>query len=192
PTVYHAHAQFAGDRDWALTQVISTAGAPGDLMPLVQRTIAQRDPQLVMYRPMTLAEAIGAGTAQRKFTLVILACFALVAVLLAALGLFGALAYAVKLRSREFGVRMAIGADRGTIRRLVLRQGFTVTLAGIAIGLVGSAAFARVMTSVVFHVRPLDPMVLAGAALVILAVGAIAAYLPAKRATAVDPRSILQ
>lgn len=192
PTVYHAHAQFAGDRDWALTQVISTAGAPGDLMPLVQRTIAQRDPQLVMYRPMTLADAIGAGTAQRKFTLVILACFALVAVLLAALGLFGALAYAVKLRSREFGVRMAIGADRGTIRRLVLRQGFTVTLAGIAIGLVGSAAFARVMTSVVFHVRPLDPTVLAGAALVILAVGAIAAYLPAKRATTVDPRSILQ
>jgi len=145
-----------------------------------------------MYQSMMLADAIGAGTAQRKFTLVMLASFALVAVLLAALGLFGALAYAVKLRSREFGVRMAIGADRGTIRRLVLRQGFLVTIAGIAIGLAGSAAFARVMTSLVFHVRPLDPSVLAGAALVILAVGAIAAYLPARRATAVDPRSILQ
>src|SRR6185312_5519320 len=108
-----------------------------------------------------------AGTAQRKFTLVMLVSFALVAVLLAALGLFGALAYAVKLRAREFGVRMAIGPA-------------------------GSAAFARVMTSLVFHVRPLDPSVLAGAAVVILAVGAIAAYLPARRATAVDPRSILQ
>jgi putative ABC transport system permease protein len=192
PTIYHAHAQFDGDRNWALTQVIATTDAPGNLVPLLRRTIAQRDPQLVMYRPMTLADAIGAGTAQRKFTLVILACFALVAVLLAALGLFGALAYAVKLRSREFGVRMAIGADRGMIRRLVLRQGFGVTLAGIAIGLVGSAAFARLMTSMVFHVRPLDPTVLAGAAAVILAVGAIAAYLPARRATAVDPRSILQ
>lgn len=192
PTIYHAHAQFAGDRNWALTQVVSTTAAPADLVPQIQRIIAERDPQLVMYRPMTLAEAIGAGTAQRKFTLVMLASFAVVAVLLAALGLFGALAYAVKLRSREFGVRMAIGADRGTIRRLVLRQGFVVTVAGIAIGLVGSAGFARVMTSLVFHVRPLDPSVLAGAAGVILAVGAIAAYLPARRATAVDPRSILQ
>src|SRR5690348_8567745 len=192
PTIYHAHAQFAGDRNWALTQVVSTSGPPADLVPQIQRIIAERDPQLVMYRPMTLAEAIGAGTAQRKFTLVMLASFALVAVLLAALGLFGALAYAVKLRSREFGVRMAIGADRGAIRRLVLRQGFVVTAAGIVIGLVGSAIFARVMTSLVFHVRPLDPSVLGGAAAVILAVGAIAAYLPARRATAVDPRSILQ
>lgn len=191
PTIYHAHAQFAGDRNWALTQVVSTSAPPTNLVPHIQRIIAERDPQLVMYQPMTLAEAIGAGTAQRKFTLVMLASFALVAVLLAALGLFGALSYAVKLRSREFGVRMAIGADRGTIRRLVLRQGFVVTIAGIAIGVVGSAAFARVMTSLVFHVRPLDPSVLAGAACVILAVGAIAAYLPARRATAVDPRSIL-
>ncbi|HKV52057.1 MAG TPA: ABC transporter permease [Gemmatimonadaceae bacterium] len=192
PIVYHAHAQFAGDRNWALTQIIATTGAPGDLVPLVRRTIAGRDPQLVMYRPMTLAEAIGAGTAQRKFTLVILTSFAGVAMLLAALGLFGALAYAVKLRSREFGVRMAIGADRGAIRRLVLQQGFIVTLSGILLGLVGSAAFARVMSSVVFHVKPLEPSVLGGAAVVILVVGAIAAYLPARRATAVDPRSILQ
>ena len=192
PTIYHAHAQFAGDRNWALTQVVSTSGPPADLVPQIQRIIAERDPQLVMYQPMTLADAIGAGTAQRKFTLVMLVSFALVAVLLAALGLFGALSYAVKLRAREFGVRMAIGADRGTIRRLVLRQGVLVTIAGIAIGLAGSAAFARVMTSLVFHVRPLDPSVLAGAAVVILAVGAIAAYLPARRATAVDPRSILQ
>ena len=192
PTIYHAHAQFAGDRNWALTQVVSTSAPPADIVPQIQRTIAERDPQLVMYRPMTLADAIGAGTAQRKFTLVMLGSFALVAVLLAALGLFGALAYAVKLRSREFGVRMAIGADRGMIRRLVLRQGLVVTVAGVVIGLAGSVAFARAMTSLVFHVRPLEPSVLAGAAGVILVVGAIAAYLPARRATAVDPRSILQ
>lgn len=192
PTVYHAHAQFAGDRDWALTQVVATSGPPDKLVPLIRRIIADRDPQLVMYRPMTLAQAIGAGAAQRKFTLIILSSFALVAMLLAALGLFGALAYAVKLRSREFGVRMAIGADRGAIRRLVLRQGFVVTIAGIAIGLVGSVAFARIMTSVIFHVRPLEPSVLGGAAIVILLVGAVAAYLPARRATTVDPRSILQ
>lgn len=192
PTIYHAHAQFAGDRNWAITQIVSASGLPQELIPLIRRTIAERDPQLVMYRPMSLAEAIGAGTAQRKFTLVILVCFAAVAVLLAALGLFGALAYAVKLRSREFGVRMAIGAERGAIRRLVLRQGLVVTVSGIGIGLVGFAAFARVMSSLVFRVRPLDPSVLIGAAATILVVGAFAAYLPARRATAVDPRTILQ
>jgi ABC-type antimicrobial peptide transport system permease subunit len=150
------------------------------------------DPELVLYRPMTMADAIGAGTAQRRLTLVVLASFAAIALLLAALGLFGALSYSVKLRAREFGVRMALGAERGAIRRLVLRQGLAVTIAGVAVGVLGALALSRIMASVVFHVRPLDPAVLAGAVLFILLVGAAAAYLPAHRATAVDPRSILQ
>ena len=192
PTVYHAHAQFAGDRNWALTQVVSTSGSPEALLPAIRRTIATMDPALVLYRPMTMADAIGAGTAQRRLTLIVLASFAAIALLLAALGLFGALSYSVKLRSREFGVRMALGADRGAIRRLVLRQGLVVAVAGVMIGVVGALALSRVMASMVFHVQPLDPGVLAGAVLFILLVGAAAAYLPAHRATAVDPRSILQ
>src|SRR6185437_15255337 len=191
PTVYHAHAQFAGDRNWALTQVVSTSGSPEALLPAIRRTIATMDPALVLYRPMTMADAIGAGTAQRRLTLIVLASFAAIALLLAALGLFGALSYSVKLRSREFGVRMALGADRGAIRRLVLRQGLVVAVAGVMIGVVGALALSRVMASMVFHVQPLDPGVLAGAVLFILLVGAAAAYLPAHRATAVDPRSIL-
>jgi len=89
-------------------------------------------------------------------------------------------------------VRMALGAERGAIRRLVLRQGLAVTVAGVAVGVLGALALSRIMASVVFHVKPLDPGVLAGAVLFILLVGAAAAYLPAHRATAVDPRSILQ
>jgi len=192
PTVYHAHAQFAGDRDWALTQVVSTSGSPTAMLPAIRSAIAMMDPELVLYRPMTMADAIGAGTAQRKLTLVVLASFAAIALILAALGLFGALSYSVKLRAREFGVRMALGAERGAIRRLVLRQGLAVTVAGVAVGVLGALALSRIMASVVFHVKPLDPGVLAGAVLFILLVGAAAAYLPAHRATAVDPRSILQ
>ena len=192
PTVYHAHAQFAGDRNWALTQVVSTSGSPTALLPAIRSAVATMDPELVLYRPMTMADAIGAGTAQRRLTLVVLASFAAIALLLAALGLFGALSYSVKLRAREFGVRMALGAERGAIRRLVLRQGLAVTIAGVAVGVLGALALSRIMASVVFHVRPLDPAVLAGAVLFILLVGAAAAYLPAHRATAVDPRSILQ
>lgn len=192
PTVYHAHAQFAGNRNWALTQVVSASVPPQTLVPAIRLALAQMDPLLVMYRPMSLDDAIGAGTAQRTFTLTILVAFALVALALAALGLFGALSYAVRLRSREFGVRMALGAERGMIQRLVLRQGLTVTLGGVLIGAVGAAAASQLMASMVFQVRPLDPLVLAGAALFIVGVGALAASLPARRATSVDPRSILQ
>ncbi|HEY7878054.1 MAG TPA: ABC transporter permease [Gemmatimonadaceae bacterium] len=190
--VYHAHAQFAGDRNWSLTQIVSTTGRPEALLPIIRRTVAAMDPQLVVYRAMTLNDAIGQGASQQKFTLTVLGTFALVALGLAALGIFGALSYGVKLRSREFGVRMALGAERGAIQRLVLRQGLAVSLTGVGIGLAGAIAFSRVMASVVFHVRPLDPFVLAGAAAFIVAIGALAASVPAHRATSVDPRSILQ
>jgi hypothetical protein len=190
PHVYHAHRQFAG-RVWALPQVIAASGAP-TVVSDVRRTLAELDPQLVMYRPMPLAEAIGRGTADRVFTMRMLSSFAAVAIALAALGLFGVLSYAVKLRGREFGIRLALGAAGGSIRGMVLRQGLTITALGIGIGLLGALALSRVMTSLVFGVSPLDPFVLAGAALLMTAIAVSAAYLPAYRATAVDPRSVLQ
>jgi ABC-type antimicrobial peptide transport system permease subunit len=98
----------------------------------------------------------------------------------------------VRLREREFGVRMALGAEAGRVRRMVLRRGLALVAAGTVIGLVGAAAAARLMQSLVFRVRPLEPSVLAGAAAFMAAVAALAAYLPARRATRVDPRSILQ
>ncbi len=190
--VYHAHRQFAGDRNWALTQVVATTGAPERLEPAIRRALAARDPQLVMFRPTTLDAAIGRGAAQRVFTLRILMSFAAVALALSALGLFGVLSYGVKLRSREFGIRMALGAGRGTIRSIVLRQGLLVTAVGIGIGLVGSLALSKLMVSLLFHVSPIDPRVLAGAVLFLVIVAGAAAYLPAHRATAVDPRTVLQ
>ena len=190
--VYHPHRQFAGDRNWALTQVIRTNGSLEALQASARRVLASLDPQLVMFKPVPLTDAIGRGEAQRVFTLRLLTTFAIVALALAALGLFGVLSYNVRLRSREFGIRMALGADRGSIRRMVLREGLLVTALGILLGAVGALALSRLIASLVFGVSALDPRVLGGAGLFMAVVAGLAAYLPAYRATAVEPRSALQ
>jgi len=190
--VYHPHTQFAGDRNWALDQVIATTGSPAEVALTVQRTLAGLDPQLVMYHPTTLDQAIGRGAAQRVFTLRILLTFALVALALSGLGLFGVLSYGVRLRAREIGIRMALGAESRTIRGMVLRQGLSVTAIGIVAGLLGAVALARVMGSMVFQISPLDPSVLLGTVAFMALVAGIAAYLPARKATMVDPREVMQ
>ena len=190
--VYHPHRQFAADRNWSLTQVVRTTGSTDALQGEVRRAIAALDPQLVMYKPVSLADAIGRGEAQRVFTLRLLTTFAGVALALAALGMFGVLSYGVRLRSREFGIRMALGADRGSIRRMVLREGLVVTAIGTAVGLLGAVGLSRLMASLVFGIDPLDPTVMASAAGFMAVVAAFAAYLPAYRATSVEPSSVLQ
>jgi len=192
PTVYHAHRQYAGDRNWALTQVIAVNGPPLRMEGAVHRALAVLDPLLVMYQPATLDEVIGRGRAQRVFTLRILAAFAAVALVLAGLGLFGVLSYAVRLRSKEIGIRMALGADHRAIRGMVLRDGAVVTAIGVAIGLAGAAALSRVTASVIFGISPLEPTVLAGATAFLALVAALAAYLPAHRASTVAPQRVLQ
>jgi ABC-type antimicrobial peptide transport system permease subunit len=154
--------------------------------------VASFDPQLVVYKPMMLDDIIGRGVAERLLTTRILAAFAGIAIGLAALGLFGMLSYGVRLRAREFGIRMALGAHSGAIRSMVLRQGLVVTAIGVAVGTVSAAGLARLMTSVLFQVRPLDPVVLLGAIFLLTGVAALAALLPAYRATSVEPRTVLE
>jgi len=190
--VYHAHRQFSGDRNWALTQIVALRDPHRTLQPEIRRALSALDPQLVMYKPMMLDEVIGGGAAQRVFTLRILMAFASVALALAALGLYGVLSYGVRLRAREFSIRMALGAERSAIRSMVLREGLLVTGVGIIVGLLGAVSFAKLMTSVLFHVSPLDPIVLVGAVAFMAVIAAVAAYLPARRATIEDPRSALQ
>jgi ABC-type antimicrobial peptide transport system permease subunit len=192
PTIYHAHTQWAGNRNWDLTQVVATSGAPDAPLGAIRTAVAALDPQLVVYHAQPLDDVLGQGSAQRAFTLYILLAFAAIALALAALGLFGVLSYTVKLRSREFGIRMALGAERGAIRRLVLLQGMRVTVLGTAAGVLGAIALSRIMAPLVFQESTLDPRVLAAAALFLGAVAAVAAYVPARRATSVEPRTALQ
>jgi putative ABC transport system permease protein len=190
--VYHAHRQFMADRNWALTQTVLASGDADRLQAAIRRTVTALDPQLVVYKPIMLADAVGRGEAQRLFTLRMLGAFAGVALALAALGLFGVLSYGVRLRTREFGIRMALGAEPGALRTMVLREALRVTGVGVALGMAGALALSRVIASVAFHTNPLDPIVLTGVVTFVVAVAALAAYAPARRATSVDPRTALQ
>lgn len=190
PVVYHAHRQFAGDRNWALTQIVSTKPGVEVLAP-IRTAISAADPQLVLFHPVMLEDVIGRSAAQRVFTLRILVTFAGVAILLAALGLFGVLSYGVRLRTRELGIRMALGAQASMIRRMVLGQGLKLTAIGLVFGVATAAGVSRLMTSLLFGVKPMDFGVLGAAIGIMAAVGAAAAYAPARRATAVDPRESL-
>jgi predicted permease len=190
--VYHAHRQFAGDRNWSLMQVIALRDARAPIQQQVRQALAARDPLLVMHKPAMLDDVIGKGAAQRVFTLRILLTFASVAIALAALGLFGVLSYGVRLRAREFSIRMALGAEGSAIRRMILRRGMIVTGVGLLIGLAAATSLSKVMTSVLFKVSPFDPAVFVGAMAFMTLVGGLAAYLPARRATSADPREALQ
>jgi putative ABC transport system permease protein len=189
--VYHPHRQFAGNRNWVLMQVVAL-NAPSDVIQQsVRSAIAAIDPLLVVYRPMMLDEAVGRGAAQRVFTLRILGAFAVIALILAALGIFGVLSYGVRLRAREFGIRIALGAQRSSIRGMVLRRGLLVSGTGIVIGVAFAAGLSRFMRALLFDVSPLNPIVFGGAAAFMAVAAAVSAYVPAYRATAADPRSAL-
>jgi predicted permease len=190
PHIYHPHRQFAGDRNWALTQVVATNDVDGAVAP-IRALLASLDPRLVLFRPTTLDDVIGRGAAQRRFTMRVLITFAAMAIALAGLGLFGVLSYGVRLRTRELGIRMALGARTSTIRAMILRQGLTLTLIGLGIGLLVASASSRLIASLLFEVRPMDLTVLAGACLLLAVVSGLAAYAPARRATSIDPRQSL-
>ena len=190
PHIYHAHRQFAADRNWALTQVVA-ADDPNSTIAPIRSLLASLDPRLVLFRPMLLDDVIGRGAAQRVFTMRLLITFAATAIVLAGLGLFGVLSYGVRLRSRELGIRMALGARASTIRAMILRQGLTLALIGLVVGVVGAAALSRLLASLLFLVRPRDVTGL-GASWALLATGSgVAAYWPARRATSIDPRQSL-
>lgn len=185
--VYHAYAQVAGDRNWAHTLVIRSRGPWTALAPAIRGMLDGVDPQLVPYRPMTLADAIGQGEVQRTISQRLLATFALVALGLAALGLFGVLSYDLRMRTREFGIRLALGAEGSTLRRMVLREGMGLTGLGLLIGATAAFPLSRLIASLLFRVDPLDPSVLAVAGVCTLLVALISTYLPARRATLMDP-----
>jgi predicted permease len=139
---------------------------------------------------MTDRASIAQGTP--RFQAVLIGAFAIVALLLAALGLHGSLAHSVRRRQRELGVRMALGADRASVLRMVLGQGMRVAAIGLLLGLVGTLALSRVLASFLFGLKPYDPLTIAGMAVVLLLVSLTACLLPARRATSVDPVRVLQ
>lgn len=191
PVVYHAHSQFAGNRNWPLVQVVRTGGDPLALIGALRAELASLDTDLVLHRPEPLADVVGRGIAQRRFMTWLMAGFAALAMLLAVLGLFGVITYVVRQRRREIGIRAALGARPAEIRGMVLGQGLRIAVVGIVIGGAGALALGRVLSALVFEVSPADPWILAGAALTMGLAATAAAWLPAREATAVEPGTVL-
>jgi putative ABC transport system permease protein len=176
----------------SLSLAIHTSGDARMLAGVVQRAVLALDPDQPVYRIRTMHELVSESMARRRLSMVLLAIFAGVALLLAAVGIYGIMSYTVAQRSHEVGIRMALGAGSGDVVRLVLGQSLWLTLAGIAAGLAGSLALTNFLASLLFNVKAKDPATFALVAVILLLVALVASFVPAYRATTVDPVNALR
>ena len=190
--LYLPHTQFGDDRNWALTQVVATDGQRDDLVPIALQELAAIDPDLVVHNASKMIDVMGREIAQERFALMLMGIFAAVALTLAAIGMYGVLAYSVSQRTQEIGIRMALGARSTQVRGIVVGQGIAVAAVGIAVGLAGALALSRLLQSLVFGVSVTDPTIFATVAGSLGIVALLAAYLPARKATRVDPMEALR
>ena len=170
-----------------LSFALRTAGPPEALVPIVRETVSAMDPNIGIDAILPMDRLEASATARERFYAVMLGVFAGVAGLLAAIGIYGVLAYSVVQRTQEIGVRMALGAQRAQVLSLVIRQGLLLTAAGVALGLAGAAAGSRYLQGMLFGVTPLDGWTFTAVAGAFSFVALAASYLPARRATKVDP-----
>ena len=171
---------------------IRTAGNPADLEKAVSTTIAQMDPSIPMYQVHDLDFYIARSAAQPRFQTLLVTSFAAMALLLAAIGLYGVLSYIVQQRSMEIALRLAVGAQRGEVLGLVLRRGMALAAIGVAMGLGISACLSRFIATLLYGVHPLDPLTFAGVSLLLLLVALVASIAPACRAAQADPMTTLR
>jgi putative ABC transport system permease protein len=149
--------------------------------------IEEIDADLPVFDVKTMTQAVTESIAQPRFYAILLGTFAAIALLIAALGIYGVISYAVSQRTRELGIRIALGAQRERVVRLVIGQGLSLTLAGIVVGVIGAYSLTRLIATLLFGVAPVDPVTFAGVSLLFVLVACLASYLPARRAAAVDP-----
>ena len=176
----------------ALTLFYRSSAEPSTLSTAVERAIHAVDPTLPVYGQSTMDHLLADSTVRRKVVLSLMGAFAVVALLLAAIGTYGVMSVAANQRVREIGIRMALGAQRGDIERLMVRPGFALAAAGVAAGLVSAAFLTRLMNGVLFAVASTDAVTYASVSMLLIVVALAACYLPARRATRQDPLSALR
>jgi putative ABC transport system permease protein len=172
--------------------VVRTEVDPLSAVGAVRREMAEMDKDLPFYGVKTFNQYLGQGFAQPRFLTLLLGIFAALALGLAAIGLYGLVSYSASRRTHEIGIRMALGAEKGEVLRLVVGQGFKLTILGLAIGIAGSFAVTRFLSSLLYDVKPTDPVTFIGVALIVAGVALLASYVPARRATKVDPMVALR
>jgi putative ABC transport system permease protein len=174
------------------TFAVRTSGDPTSLAPSVRQIVRAADPRLAITGLQAMTDIMSTSLAPARASMLLLALFAGVAIVMAAVGVFGVMSYTVNLRAREMGIRMALGARPSEVRRMVVADGMRQAAIGVALGVAGAIWVTRAMTSLLFQVRPGDPMTLVTAAVLLLATAALACYVPARRATRVDPLIVLR
>ena len=188
-TIYFPLAQSP---DASLVVVVRTSGDPAALAPSVRAAVSSADPEQPVYDLKTMAQRMDDAAQPRRAPMILLSLFSGVALLLAALGVYGVLAFSVAQRTPEFGIRLALGANGGDIAALVLRQGSVLVIIGIAAGLAGYLALSRIVAQLLYGVAATDPVTLAVAPLILALVALAACLIPARRATKVDPIEALR
>ena len=191
PEMYFVHSKERGiTRE--INLLIRTSGDPAAFVAELRSLVRDVEPTAALGEAGTLASRVSASVAQPRFATAILAVFAALALTLAATGLYGVLSYSVSQRRREIGIRSALGATRANVIALVLRQGLTATVAGLAVGVVASALGTRLLQPLLFGIRPLDLPSFALMPLILLIVAIVACLVPARRAAATDPAVTLR
>jgi putative ABC transport system permease protein len=189
PEIYVPFTQYApGSMNIVIRTPVDAAG----LTSAVRRQVLEVDSNLPLYEVQTMEHRLAASVSPRRFNLLLLASFALLALVLAAVGVYGVISYAVTQRTHEIGIRMALGAHRGHVLSLLLGRGMSLVAAGIIIGLGGAWALTRVMASLLFGVSATDPLTFAGVAMLLGIVALVACYIPARRAAKTDPMAALR
>jgi predicted permease len=188
---YVPHAQWPFP-DSDMTFTIRTAGPPNSLQSAAQQAIHALDPTQPLSRVMPLEDYVGLAVQGRRFSSILLAAFAAIALLLSSLGIYGVTAYSVAQRTREIGIRMALGAQQKEVFALLLRQSVVLVVFGVAMGVATSAALTRFLASMLFGVRPTDPATFVIVVFLLVGVAALACWIPARRAMRVDPMVALR
>lgn len=189
PSAYYPHAQGSGPLH---NFVVRFVGAPENIVPQVRRAVREVNPRLPIDEVVSLSDHVGRSLVQQKLTARLGAFFGLLALLLACIGLYGVLSYAVARRTNEIGIRMALGAQSRNVLWLVLREALLLAGIGIGIGLIASVALTRTAKTLLFGLQPNDPLTITLATALLFSVAVIAGYLPARRASRVDPMIALR
>ena len=184
PHIYSAMAQDPAPR---ASFVVRTEGPPNPFIPSFRSSIRQVDPEMPLYMVRSMTEVIGQTLSTQRLTNILLTAFAILALLLAAVGIYSTMSVYVGSRTKEFGIRLALGAQPGALRRAVMRQGLLLTAAGVLVGVAGALALTRTIKSLLFEVSATDPAVFTAVPVLLVIVSLVACYTPARRATKVDP-----
>ena len=190
PALYLPHAQTRAER--SLSLVVRTRGAPEAALATVRQELRAVERSAAIHQVRTMEEVLAERLAQPRFAALVLLLFSVLALALAAVGIYGVISYAVGRRTREIGIRIALGARGTGIFALVVGQGMRLIGAGVALGLAAAVAGSRYVESLLFGVRPLDPLVLGGVTAFLVVVGVLACWVPAWRASRIDPVAALR